>query len=1170
MSLSRLCSGLGRLALPCLAAVVGFGQTFTGTILGIVQDSSGAVVPRAKILVREQSTNIERSTTSNQLGFYELPLLQPGTYQLEAEVTGFKRFTRSNLRLETGQRLEVPVVLSPGDVREVVEVTAESPLLQTTASSVAHLVDNKKVVDLPLSNRNLFQLVNLVAGVYDFGATAAPATSGSVAFGRWSSNGGMTNSNEFMLDGATAILANMNAASIIPTIDAIEEFKIHTNAMSAEFGRTGGAVVNVVFKSGTNTPHGSVYDFWKNRVLNANTWVNNRNAAPKAFTNIHTFGYSVGGPVYLPKLYDGRNRTFFFHNLEGYRDVMPTRWLLTVPTEAEKRGDFSQRVDSKGNRILIYDPLTTAPVPGQTNKYARQPFAGNVIPAARIDPVSKNLVRYYPNPNVPPPDVSNIQNYLTFASGKNRQTEWTLKVDHNISDSQRIFVRYSQSAQGGGAGNLFGPEPACPTCLKTGNPAGAFSARGGGSDLFIYPKNAVVGYTHSLAPTLLLDLRYSMNRQLLSRLPQSGGFDLEAAGFPKQLATSVWYRVFPPITVSDAEGLGTRSNGDYLRRGDLTHAVQGSLTKLHGAHTIKTGGDFRMFRYADLQAHDITPSFSFTRGWTQQDPFAAHALAGWGAATFLLGAISSGNNRIPGSIAIQFFYVSGYVQDDWRLTQRLTLNLGLRYDLETPFTERFNRTSTFDLLVGGSAAARWPTAVGGLIFMGKDIPSRYRNPLDRNNFGPRFGLAYKFTEQFVLRAAYGIFYPPSLVYGYGAGSFGASGFDGDTPVVTSRDGGLTPYRYLRDPFPDGFNQPPGSSRGPDTLLGQTVTSQLRDTVIPYSQQYNIGLQYQVKSYLIDVGYVGSHGVKQVINITMTQLPPEYLRLGNELYRTVPNPFLGLVDRGSYANPTLTYWTLLRPFPQFAGVSNNFRTSGSMSYNSLQAKLEKRFSKGFSLMASYTWSKNIGDVGERYWQGTSYQNAYDLRPERCLSPFDIAHRLSAAWIWEIPVGKGKRFAGSASGPLNVLISGWQLNGTLIFQSGRPLAIGNRVNQLPGAASQRPTNNGKSARLKRGERTPDRWFDTSVFSETPPFVFGNTSRFSPDLRGRGLSWDGWTASFFKNTALREGLSLQFRAEFFNLCNHPMWDDPGTSVNTPSFGRVLTKSGNRMGQLGLKLLF
>lgn len=1162
-------SSPSRLLIAFCCTLPVLAQTFTGTFLGSVSDSSGAVVAGAKISVRDVATNFERTTTSNEQGLYEIPLLPPGTYQLQAEMGGFKKVNRGNLKLDTGQRMEIPVMLTPGEVREIVEVTAEVPLLQTSDSSVGQLIDNKKVVDLPLSNRNLLQLNNLVAGVYDFGAGVAPATTGSVALGRWSANGGQTNTNEFMLDGATAILANMNAASIIPTIDAIEEFKIHTNAMSAEFGRTGGAVINATYKSGTNSIHGTVYDFWKNRVLNANTWLNNRNGQPRDFTNVHTFGYSVGGPVVLPKIYNGRNRTFFFTNYEGYRDVIPTRTLLTIPTEAERNGDFSNRRDRSGNLIQIYDPLTTAPVPGQANRYTRQPFPGNVIPANRIDPVAKALLAYYPNPNIQPADpLTNVQNYLSASSARNTQNTWSVKIDQNIGDRQRIFGRYTQSAQGGGASNYYGASPGCETCLVGNNPAGAFSARGGGSDLLIYPKNAVVGYTNTLTPTTILDSRYSMNRQLLSRLPQSGGFDLAGVGFPQTLASSVFYPTFPPITILNYQGLGTNSNGDYLRRGDLTHAAQASITKLQGSHTLKFGGDFRMFRYFDIQASDITPSFSFNQTWTQQDPFTANALSGWSLASFLLGAPASGNNRIPGSVAIQYFYAAGYLQDDWRVNSKLTLNLGIRYDLETPFTERYNRTTSFDLNVRSAATDRVPGALAGLLFMGKDFDSRYRNPVDRNNFGPRIGLAYKLTDSVVIRSAYGIFFQPSLVNGYGQTSFGANGYDGDTPFLASNDGGLTPARYLRDPFPDGFNQPPGNTLGPNTLIGQNVTTQLRDIVVPYSQQYNLGIQYQIKSILFDVGYVGSHGVNQAINIGMNQLPVEQYALGAALNQQVPNPFLGLVDRGTFSNATLSRGQLLRPFPQFTDVQNNYQTSGSMSYNSLQAKVEKRFADGLSMLVAYTWSKNIGNVGERYHIGTGVANQYDLDAERGLSPLDIAHRLTITYLYELPFGRGKQFLSGASGLLGGLVSGWQVNGVTTFQSGVPLSITTPVNQLGFGAGSRPNNNGRSAKLPSDERTPDRWFDTSVFSQPAPFTFGNTTRYSPDLRGVGRN--DWTTSFFKNTVIAERVNLQFRAEFFNLLNHPMWNSPGTTVDTPTFGRVLNKTGNRTGQLGLKLIF
>ena len=1145
-------------ALLVLLALPAFSQTFTGTFLGFVRDSSGASVAGAPVRAIEATTSAERNTVSNETGYFEIALLPPGTYRLEASQPGFKRFTRNGIKLDTGIKLEIGVTLTPGDVTETIQVTGETPLLETSSSTVAQLIDNAKVTRIPLSNRNLLQLINLVPGVNDFGAGAAPATSGSVGFGRWSSNGGQVNSNEFMLDGATAILANMNAASIVPTLDAIEEFKIHTNAMSAEFGRTGGAVVNATYKSGTNKLHGVVYDFWRNRALNANTWLNNRAGNRRDFTNIHTFGYTIGGPVEIPKVYSGRNKTFFFHNYEGYRDVLPTRTLLSIPTALEKAGNFSERRLANGTLVAIHDPLTTTAVPGQANRYARTPFAGNIIPASRIDPVGANLVKHYPDPNTPPADrFTNVQNYIASPSGYNRQNAYSVKIDHNLTSSQRIFGRYSHSDQGGGAANLFGAQPGCESCLRKQNPAGAFSARGGGSDLFVYPKNFVLGYTNAMSPTTVLDLRYALNRQLLSRLPQSSGFDITTLGLPRTLAASSFYPVFPPVSVENFEGLGTRSNGDLLRRGDITHSIQGSLTRIRGSHTMKMGGDIRNFRYFDIQAVDVTPSFSFNRTWTQQDPFAASPNAGWGLASLLLGTPASGNHRYPGSIAIQFFYLAGYLQDDWRVNDKLTLNLGIRYDLETPFTERFNRASTFDLNVSSAATQRLASAVGGLQFMGKDVPSRYRQRLDKNNFNPRIGLAYKLRKQTVLRAGYGIFYQPNLMNGYGAVAFGATGFDGDTPFVNSIDGGLTPFRTLRDPFPDGYNLPPGSSQGAATLIGQGITTQRRDVVSPYSQQYNLGIQHEIRNWLIDAGYVGSHGVKQFINVQMNQLRPEQFAAGAALRATVPNPFLGLVPRGPFAAAAVTAGQLRLPFPQFTDVQNNNQSSGNMNYNAFQMKVERRFSSGHSILASYAWSKNIGDVGERYWQGTGVQNQYDLRSERGLSPIDIPHRLTIAYVWEIPFLRRHK-----------LLGGWQGNGVTTFQSGVPLAIGNPVNQLGFGAGSRPVNNGKSARIDEGQRTPDRWFDTSVFSQPAPFTFGNLTRYSPDLRGQGVN--NWTTGFFKDTRFTESVYLQFRAEFFNLFNHPLWGSPGTTVDTPLFGRVTSKGGNRTGQLGLKLIF
>ena len=421
----------------------------------------------------------------------------------------------------------------------------------------------------------------------------------------------------------------------------------------------------------------------------------------------------------------------------------------------------------------------------------------------------------------------------------------------------------------------------------------------------------------------------------------------------------------------------------------------------------------------------------------------------------------------------------------------------------------------------------------------------------------------------MLRAAYGIFYQPTMVYGYGGATFGASGYQGDTNMITTADGGLTPSRFLRNPFPDGFTLPTGNTLGSSTNIGLSLQSQLRNVSVPYSQQYNFGLQYEWKGFLFDGGYVGTHGVKQVINLPMDQLAPDRYSQGAALNTQVTNPFYGLVSSGTLANPTVSAGQLLRPLPQFSDIQNNYFSSGSTTYHAFQSKVERRFSRGFSALATYTWSKNIGNVGERYWSGNSIQNAYNLSADRALSPFDIPHRFTLAYVYDLPIGRGKHFLGNVTGVADKLVSGWQVNGTYALASGQPLSIGSPSNQLGfGANTQRPNNNGHSAKLDGSAQTPARWFDTSVFSVTPPWAFGNTGPFSPDLRGPKTN--SWNASAFKNTRIAERVNFEFRAEFYNATNHPIWAAPGTTLASPTFGVVVQKTNNRTGQLAMKFIF
>ncbi len=1151
------------------AAICSFGQTFTGTILGTARDSSGAQVPNVKITVVETETNSRRSAVSGKGGLFEIPLLPPGQYRVEAELTGFKKFVRSELRLEISQKMEIPVTLEPGSISESIVVKGETPLLETTSSSRSQDFDSKSISEIPSSNRNFFQIAELAAGINNFQAGAAPADSGSAGFGFWSSNGGMPGTNEVMVDGATAVTANMGAAAVIPTIDAIQEFKLSTNALAAEFGRSGGAVLNAVYKSGTNQLHGSVYDYARNSFFNSSTWLNNKNGFARPFNNTQTFGYTLGGPVLIPKVVDGRNKLFFFSNYEGYRNVLPVNQLLTVPTAAEHKGDFSSRYTAQGQLIQIYDPLAISPTPGQSGQVNRLPFANNAIPANRINSVGAAVIGYYPLPNaIPSSNFTNVNNYVTVGSGKNVQNMFAVKGDYNISSTRSMFMRYTQSSQGGGAANLFGNTPDCTTCLHAGNPAGSYSPRGGGSDLFIYPKNIVIGYTDTITPRTILDFRFAINRQLLSRLPQSTGFDLSSLGMPKSLADSVYYKTFPAISVTSYQGLGTSSNGDLLRRADLTNALQGSVTFLRGAHTIKAGGDWRVSRYNDIQASDVTPSFSFGPTFTQQNSATAGPTSGWALASLLLGLPTGGTYTVPTSIAVQYHYFAGYVQDDWRITKNLTLNIGMRYDLETPFTERFNHVSSFDPSVSSDATKRLASAKGGLQFMNVDIQSRYRNSVDKNNFGPRIGLVYAVDSRTVIHAAYGILYQPSLNTGYGAGNFGGGGFDATTPFIGSTDGGQTAGGTLNNPYPNGFVKAVGSSQGASALLGQSLTTQMRNIVIPYTQQFNTTVQRQVGKWLFDVGYVGSRGIHQWISLQGNQIDPQYFPQGTALNVGQTNPFAGLITTGSLASASVSKGQFLRPFPQFNGITLNTVSAGQMKYDALQLKAEHRFAKGFSMFSSYTWSKNLGNVGIRYYLSSPIQNAYDLRSERALSPIDIPKVLKAGYVWDLPVGKGRLLGASMPKAMNMALGGWQVNGTITIQSGLPLAIGVPTNTNNFGAGQRPNNNGQSASLSSGDQTQSRMFNTSVFSQPGAYTFGNTGPQSPDLRG--AKTNNFNASLFKNFRIGERIRTEFRFESFNIFNHPIWTTPGTTLNTATFGVSAQKNGNRTAQVALKVIF
>jgi Carboxypeptidase regulatory-like domain/TonB dependent receptor len=1156
-----------------LFAFKALAQTPTGTIQGTVLDPNGATVPSCAVSARDVHTNSLRATTTGQNGFFAIPLLPTGSYELTVKMKGFKTYNRGPLHLDVNQKIDLPITLAIGAESQVITVTAQAPLLDTVTSSVGQVVGNQQINDMPLSNRNILQLDTFVPGLHDFGATVAPATSGSVGFGRYEANGGPTNSNEFMLDGATDVVANLNSTNVIPTIDAVQESQILTSNIPAEFGRTGAIVFNATYKSGTNQLHGTVYEFNNNSILAANTWVNDANHEPKIFSNINTFGFSLGGPVWIPKVFNGKNRLFFFTNYEGYRNVIPISMLLTVPTVAERGGDFSGLMNASGSQINVYDPTTTTLVSGNT--YTRQQFSyngvTNVIPPSRLDSVGVKLTSYYPLPNATPTNTfSNTSNYLTHTSAYELQNEWSVKIDYDWNEKNKLFSRYTSSYQGGGAADVFGNSPGCSECTVKDNPAGSYSPRGGGAALYVIPKNFVLGYTHVISPTTLLDLRAVVDRQLTSRVPQSTGFTLASLGMPSSLDSADYYKQFPPITVANFQSLGNYAVTDLLVRGDTTYSTNESLTLIRAGHSIKIGGDLRMFRYNESGGVSYTtPGFTFDQTWTQQNPFASNALQGAGLASMLIGVPTSGTYTNPAATALQWFYGALYVQDDWKVNSRLTLNLGIRYDIETPQTDRYNRATDFSTTVTNEATAVDPAAIGGLQFVAKNYSSRWRFPVNYRDFGPRFGLAYTVMKGTVFHAAYGILYQPIDTYGFGASNYGTQGYSATTTMVVSANGGLTPTNYIDSPFPGGYVQPTGNTLGSSTFLGQSITTQLRYGVrTPQMQQFSAGFEKQMGSTLIGVGYVGTHGVHEFLTYSLDQLTPANYALGSALAVQVANPFYGLITSGTLSTPTVARGQLLLPFPEFTGVTDNYASLGSMTYSSLQAKVEHRLSKGFYVLGAYTWGKNMGNVGERYANAMTYQNAYDLGLEESLSPLDIAQNLTAMATYSLPVGRGRLIGNDMPEWANIVAGGWELNGMFAVADGTPLLITSSINGLGyGAQVQRPNQN-YNLSLKVADRTPSMFFNTAAFSAAPLYTYGNAKPYEGGLRGQGT--DNVNLALDKNTNVRELFTLQFRAEFYNALNHSLWASPGTTYGSTSFGVSADKTNNRTGQLALKLIF
>jgi len=1141
-------------------AAPGRAQQFTGTIQGIVQDASGAVVPGADVSVINVGTNEVRHVTTDRGGAYVAPQLKPGIYRVVVELSGFKTATVDQIKLDVQQIRGVDVRLDIGGTSESVMVVATAAPVEKVSSTVSQTIENKRIVDLPLNGRNPFSLVNLSPGVI-------PAQGSSPFI-----SGGRNATSEVTIDGISNVNVENNVSILdlnyTPSVDAVQEFSVQTNAVSAEFGRLGGGVINLITKSGTNQFHGTAFEFLRDSALDANNFFSNRASIPLGSFRRNQFGGNIGGPV-------RRGGTFFFINYEGLRQRAANVGTFTVPLPEWRRGDFSNLRNAAGQPIIIFDPLTTRPDPDNPGRFIRDPFPNNIIPPERISVIARNLMQYWPLPNTIPANVNTQANNFTAAgTSVSESNQIDSRVDHEFSARWRAFVRFSSQFTApnrpfNSYGNLATPTNAGPT----DNGARSLS----------------VDNLYTASPTLLLDVRYGLNHRLVERSPFSRGFDFTQLGFPtsvKQIA-EMQALEFPRFDINGLSSLGQETFNDLIID-PTTHSFNVNATKILSHHTVKMGMDYRKFFLHFLQFGSPSGQYSFTQAWTQRDPNQGSSTAGFGLASLLIGVPDSGSVSHDPTPESESSYWGFYVQDDWRVTPKLTLNLGYRYDFDVPRTERFDRLSFFDFDARSPLADVVPAnpffdpknLTGAIGFVTPD--HRRQTPTDFKHFGPRIGAAYNLNDKTVVRSAYGIFYLPSGMQAAGhTGSAGMVGYRTSSSMIVSLDG-RTPIAFLDNPFPNGFNLPTGNSLGADTFLGLGIGEGVFiDYRNPYMQQWNVNVQRELPGkILFEAAYIGSKGTRLLAGesgITLSQLPESFLSLGTQLQDQVPNPFFGIITNPSspLRFPTVARGRLLRPYPQYNGV-NAFRIPyGHSIYHGLTLKADKRFSNGLSFLSAYTWNKLMDDVSTTVGflgQASARQNAYDRDAEWAIGSQDIRHRFVTSFVYDLPFGSGQKFGSNTNTAVNRLIGGWQFNGIVEFQSGLPLIITQGANNVGlFNPTQRPTWNGNDANLSGS--TNDRvnkWFDTSAFSITPAFTWGNTPRVMPDLRADGIK--NFNLSIFKNNSFSGGkLNAQFRAEFFNAFNRVQFSPPATRVDQNNFGVVSGQANSpRQIQLSAKLIF
>ncbi len=1220
------------LAVFCAAQMMLFGQSYFGTVSGEITDPSQAAVPGAQVTLVDQQKGYQFTRTTDNSGRYLFTSVPPGRYSVSTEVAGFEKSVRTNIAVDVNQNVTANLSLKVATARQTVDVQSQTQSLATEDAETGQVVNRRLINDLPLVDRYVLDFVALGPGINNMSDANSVGDTGT----NFVSNGSRGASADILLDGASVTNFEPNGGvtqvTYTPSAEAVDEFKVQQTNFSAEYGFSGASVVNMITRSGSNAFHGSGYDFLRNQITDANNWFNNENGVPLPPVHRNNYGGTIGGPII-------KDRTFFFFDWDGTRTSNMSTYQAGVPSAAERTGDFGELCAANGGTFdptglcsavagQLYDPysgtfqtpdngaagayrsafipfnnVATYASPGNPNlngtPYQLTPRPGNLI-----DPVAQKLMNLFPTPNIAGGSI--YDNWIGSGATAVASDQFDIRIDHRFTDRNLITFKYSQ---GWGGATPF-------NCFKDfADPCGS-GANHSSSHVF------AINDTETFSPTLVLTstLGFTRGAEHIDAYNASANSNpLGTLGLPSYLQSNGFTGV-PAMFIESGyysagfTSIGQDPYGNY-RQGQDTGQLSEVLSKVHGNHELKFGFEGRLHQQNYIQTNAPLGYFQFNSGGSSQCPVPDISQCGGDAmASFLMGQMSSGFYENQFEPATENFQYAGFVQDNWKVRPNLTLNLGLRYDVSLPRTERHNRMNWFDPTVvsplnGGSISYVDPitqqnvtrTLYGGEVFTNGN--ERMNWLTDWKDIQPRFGFAYQVDKKTVIRGGYGIYYDQSRAGANGLLSYGSQGFNQYTNAVTTyQNDGATPYLHLSNPFPNGLIQPPGRSLGLLNDVGYGAIGPLRTEAAartPYEQSWSLGIQRQLPgSMLLDVEYVGKKGTHlyfagdnnfdvlgpQVENLTPTQIG----NLGNY----VPNPFAPLLTGSYYSNsaltsPTVPAYQLLLPYPQFTGVATDEPPTANSSYNALQISVNKRYSNGLEFLANYTWSKSIDDSSmydtNVAWLGNygpnsgwALQDPNKAYLERSLSTFDIPHQLKVSYTYDLPIGRGRAFFNNMPRPLDLVLGGWKTGGIWTVHDGFPLqfTVENGGTPIWTYGPQRPN---LAATPTRTGGSDGNWINNyfanpDAFQIPAPYTLGNAARAIGSVRSPFFfSSDLSILKQFGLSTRHEDLKLELRLEAQNAFNHPVFGTPNTLVGDPDFGVVnYTAVQPRQCQLAMKLYF